>query len=172
MQERAMQLSNGFSAALVAISLVISLTGSVSAQSVASGTIEGTVVDSTGGVVIGAMVEIRNPITGFQQITTTDGMGIFRFTNIPLNQYHDQVNQSGFASSAQDVNVRSVVPVALKFMLSVAGVEAAVTVEAGTEDIVENVPYAHADVDISTLEKLPTLSPASGLSDAITLASP
>src|SRR5206468_10839894 len=47
-----------------------------------------------------------------------------------------------------------------------------VSVEAGAQDILENVPYAHADVDISTLDKLPTLSPASGLSDAIMLASP
>src|SRR5215510_11978011 len=53
------------------------------AQSVASGTIEGTVVDSTGAVVIGAMVELRNPITGFQQTAVTDSMGAFRFTNIP-----------------------------------------------------------------------------------------
>ena len=33
------------------------------AQSVASGTIEGTVVDSTGAIVVGAMVEIRYLIT-------------------------------------------------------------------------------------------------------------
>ena len=34
------------------------------------------------------------------------------------------------------------------------------------------LPYAHADVDIGQLDKLPTLSPASGLSDAIVLSSP
>src|SRR5262249_10774978 len=55
---------------------------------------------------------------------------------------------------------------------ALAGVRESVVVEAGAADIVENVPYAHADIDISTLDKLPTLSPASGLSDAITLASP
>jgi hypothetical protein len=55
------------------------------AQSVASGTIEGTVVDSTGGVIVGAMVELRNPITGFEQTALTDSIGAFRFTNIPFN---------------------------------------------------------------------------------------
>ena len=56
----------------------------VSGQSVASGTIEGSVVDPTGAVVVGASVEIRNPLTGFVQTAVTDGMGLFRFTNIPF----------------------------------------------------------------------------------------
>src|SRR2546428_673058 len=142
------------------------------AQSVASGTIEGTVVDSTGAIVVGAMVEIRNPITGFEQTAVTDSMGTFRFANIPFNPYHLQVSQPGFAPAAQDVNVRSAVSVPIKVTLSVAGISETVEVEAGGQDILENVPYAHADVNISTLDKLPTFSPASGLSDAIVLSSP
>jgi outer membrane cobalamin receptor len=148
------------------------LAGSVSGQSVASGTIEGTVVDSTGGVVVGAMVEIRNPITGFQQTAATDSSGVFRFTNIPFNPYHIEVTQQGFASAAQDVNVRSTVPVPVKITLVVAGVTESVRVEAGAGDILENVPYSHADVDIGILDKLPVLAPASGLSEAIMLSSP
>src|SRR5215813_303175 len=142
------------------------------AQSVASGTIEGTVVDSTGAVIVGATVEIRNPISGFERTTVTDSMGTFRFTNIPFNPYHLQVSQQGFAPAAQDVNVRSSVTVPVKLMLSVAGLSETVQVEAGGADILENVPYAHADVNITTLDKLPMLSPASGLSDAIVLSSP
>src|SRR5437867_4525250 len=86
----------------------------VSGQSVASGTIEGTVVDSTGGVVVGAMVEMLNPVTGFRQTAVTDSMGAFRFTNVPFNPYHTQVTQQGFAPSAQDVNVRTTVPIPVK----------------------------------------------------------
>jgi hypothetical protein len=141
------------------------------AQSVASGTIEGTVVDPSGGIVVGATVEIRNPITGFQQMTTTDSMGVFRFSNVPFNSYHLQVMQTGFDPAAQDINVRSTVTVPVKVMLPVAGLAQTVVVETGG-DIIENVPYAHADVDIGVLDKLPTLSPASGLSDAIILSSP
>ena len=70
------------------------------------------------------------------------------------------------------VNVRSTVPASVKVTLTVAGVTESVTVEATGADILENVPYAHSDVDVSTLNKLPTLSPASGLSDAIILSSP
>ncbi len=144
----------------------------VSAQSVASGTIEGTVVDPTGGVIVGAKVEMRNPLTGAAQTAVTDTAGMFRFTNIPFNNYHIEVTQQGFGSATQDVNVRTSIPVPVKIMLSLAGVSQEVSVQTGAEDILENVPYAHADVNIATLDKLPALSPASGLSDAIVLTSP
>jgi Carboxypeptidase regulatory-like domain len=169
-----MQSSNWLSARAVTFVFcgVLLLTRSVSGQSVASGTIEGTVVDPTGAVVTGAMVEMRNPLTGFQQTAVTDSSGMFRFTNVPFNPYHIQVTQQGFSPAALDVNVRTTVPIPVKMMISVAGIKETVVVEAGAEDVIENVPYAHADVDITTLDKLPVLSPASGLSDAITLASP
>jgi hypothetical protein len=160
---------------IVVISLLVLFVFSSSqaaAQSVASGTVEGTVVDSTGGVVVGAMVDIRNPITGYQQTTVTDSAGMFRFNNVPFNGYHVQVTQSGFAPTAQDVNVRATVPVTVKIMLPVAGVSESVSVEASASDILETAPYAHADVDITTLAKLPLVSSGSGLSDAIILSSP
>ncbi len=67
-----------FSQALVVLSILL-------AQSLVSGTVDGTIVDPTGAVVVGATVEIRNPITGFQQTAMTDSMGMFRFTNVPFN---------------------------------------------------------------------------------------
>jgi outer membrane cobalamin receptor len=146
--------------------------GRASAQSVASGTIEGAVLDPTGGVITGATVELENPVTGFRQTAVTDPAGTFRFTNIPFNNYHIEATQQGFAPAAQDLAVRTTVTVTVKMTLTVAGVAQEVKVEAGAEDILENVPYAHADVDIGTLDKLPVMSPASGLSDAIILSSP
>src|SRR5438105_516931 len=152
--------------------LLSSIAISAAAQSVASGTIEGTVVDPTGAVVTGATVEIRNPISRYQQMTTTDSMGAFRFTNIPLNPYHLEVMAPGFAAAAQDVNVRTTVPISVKITLAVAGVSQEVSVEAGAADILETVPFAHADVDIATFDKLPTLSPGSALSDTIAMTAP
>ena len=142
------------------------------AQSVASGTIDGTVADPSGGVISGAAVEIRNPISGYRQTTTTDSSGMFHFANVPFNSYHLEVTQQGFATAAQDVNVRTTVPLPVMFKLAVAGISQTVDVEASGADLVETAPFAHSDVDASLLAKLPTSSPASGLSDAITLAAP
>src|SRR5437867_9256860 len=102
--------------------LLSSFATPAAAQSVASGTIEGTVVDPTGAVVTGATVEVRNPISRYQQTTTTDSMGAFRFTNLPLNPYHVEVIAPGFAAAAQDVTVRTTVPISIKVSLTVAGV--------------------------------------------------
>src|SRR2546428_551744 len=125
--------------------LSIFLAQPVQAQSVASGTVEGTVADPTGAVVSGAKVEIRNPLTGYQQATTTDTSGVFRFSNLPFNNYHIEITQQGFAAAGQDVNVRSTVPASVKVTLTVAGVTESVTVEATGADILENVPYEHGD---------------------------
>jgi hypothetical protein len=57
------------------IALALGFSGiGASAQSVASGTIEGAVVGSSGGVVVGTTVDITNPLTGFQQTAVTDAI--------------------------------------------------------------------------------------------------
>lgn len=132
-----------------------------------AGTIEGTVVDPSGAVVPSADIEIENPITGFSRSAETDQNGQFRFSNIPPNQYHLEISASGFAPSQQDVNVRTSVPIQLKISLMLAGATETVTVESKGADILENVPYAHDDVDRSVYSKLPLSSPGAGMSDAI-----
>ena len=38
--------------------------------------------------VVAAKVELKNPISGYDQVQQTDATGNFRFTNIPFNNYH------------------------------------------------------------------------------------
>ena len=143
------------------------------AQSLGSaGTIDGVVTDPSGSVIPGASVELKNPITNYDRSTVTDAGGAFHFLNVPPNPYQVVVTAKGFAIGAQDVAVRSSVPIALKFALSLAGERQTVTVEASGPGLLENVPYAHSDVDRQLSAMLPTLSPGSGLSDTITLSSP
>jgi carboxypeptidase family protein len=132
--------------------------------------IGGTVMDNTGAVVPNATVEIHNPVSGYIRSTTTDTSGKFRFTNIPFNPYHLAVTAPGFASFAQDVEVRSSVPVDLPIKLQVSGSSTAVTVEAEGGDLIENDPIAHTDVDKSLFDKLPLESQSSSLSSLVTLA--
>jgi hypothetical protein len=137
-----------------------------------AGTVEGTVTDPSGAAIPSASVSIINRITGYQQVTKTDNTGGFRLSNVPPNPYHLEVTVPNFNLYAQDVTVRSSAPISLKIPLTLAGSKAIVTVESGGADILENVPYAHNDMDRATYAKLPTTSPGSALSDAITFASP
>jgi hypothetical protein len=153
--------------------LVVALTvAAANAQSVGnSGSVNGSVVDPTGAVVAGAKVEIRNAVSGLDRSTTTDAAGKFAFTNIPFNPYHLVVTAEGFAAAVQDVEPRSAVPVGVAIKLQVAGSTTAVTVEAA-EDLLENDPTFHTDVDKSLFDKLPLESQSSSLSSLVTLATP
>ena len=53
-----------------------------------SGSISGTVTDSTGAVIPGAVVSVQNPVSAYSRSATTDGAGHFRFSNLPFNPYH------------------------------------------------------------------------------------
>ena len=143
----------------------------VFAQSGNSGTINGVVKDPSGAVVTGATVSIHNPVSGYDRSTTTDSTGSFTFSNIPLNPYHLSAQAGGFGTYAQDVDVRSSVPVAVNIALAVAGSSSTVTVEGGT-DLIENESTFHTDVDRSLFEKLPLESKSSSLSSLVTLATP
>ncbi len=142
----------------------------VNAQS-NSASISGTVLDSTGAVVPNATVEIHNPVSAFQRSTTTDASGRFSFPNVPFNPYHLSVSSAAFAAATKDIEVRSPVPLDIKFNLKVAGSSEVVTVESGG-DLIENDPTGHTDVDRGLFDKIPLESQSSSVSSLVTLASP
>jgi Carboxypeptidase regulatory-like domain len=143
------------------------------AQSGGSSTsVTGTVVDPTGAVVPNAVVEIRNPVSGFERTVTTDSAGKFNVPNIPFNPYHLTVTGPNFAPYAQDVDVRSIVPVTISVTLQVKGSSETVTVEAAGEDLLENTSTFHTDVDRGLFDKMPLESRSSSVSSLVTLSSP
>jgi len=145
---------------------------SAGAQSTGNSMVSGTVLDPSGAVVVGATVEMRNPVSGFSRSATTDAAGKFSFANVPFNPYHLTVTGKGFAPYAEDVDVRSIVPVNLNVSLTVTASAEAVTVEADAEDLLENTSTFHTDVDRSLFDKIPLESASSSLSSLVTLATP
>ena len=159
--------------AIISVFVIGIAAANAAAQSLGNaGTVEGLVADASGAVVSKATVEIRNSITGYRQATTSDAAGSFRFTGVPPNPYRLTVSAPGFSAAERDVSVRTAVPINLKIELAVAGSQTTVNVEASGATQVENVPSSHTDVDETLFSKLATLSPGSGLNDAILLTSP
>jgi len=159
-------------AALVLGFVLAFAAGPAKAQLGNSGSIEGVVKDSSGGVVAGAKVEISFPVTGYQRETTTGKDGTFRFSNVPFNPYHVVVTAPGFASSTQDVDVRSSVPNSIQVGLKVETAATSITVEANGGDLVEKDPSFHTDVDTALTDRLPLESQSSSVSSLVTLATP
>jgi hypothetical protein len=138
----------------------------------ATGTVEGTVFDLTGAVVPGATVKVSNPITGYKNSTDTDENGAFVFRNVPFNHYHLAITAKGFGAAEHDVDLHSSVPVSLKLTLPLATSQTQVNVEARAQDVLENDPTAHADLDSSLIATLPVPSVSSGLASVIAASAP
>src|SRR5258706_12570714 len=131
-----------------------------------AGTIEGTVVDSSGAVVAKAAVTLRHAVSGYTQSTVSAADGSFRLTNIPANPYRLEVTAAGFNVFAQNVDIKNSIPVPVKATLAVAGSTTTVVVQ-GAAEALETDPSAHVDVDRTQLLKIPAFYPAGGLSQAI-----
>jgi hypothetical protein len=162
---------NPLLAALLVIFYLASGAGAYAQSGGNSTSVAGTVSDPSGAVVPSATVEIHNPVSAFSRITTTDSAGKFSIPNVPFNPYHLSVTGQGFAAYAQDVDVRSLVPLSLTITLQVAGSSTVVTVESGS-DLVENDSTFHTDVDKAIVDRLPLESQSSSLSSAVTLVTP
>jgi Carboxypeptidase regulatory-like domain len=116
-------------------------------------------------------VDIHNPVSEFERSTTTDDSGNFSFTNVPFNPYHLSVTAKGFAAHAEDVDVRSSVPVTVPIKLQLAGTVTTVTVEGGA-DLVENDSTSHTDVSRELFDRMPLESASSSVSSLVTEAVP
>ena len=156
----------------VLLYLTLGLIGASAQSGGSSTTVNGTVLDPSGAVVPGATVEIHNPVSHFDRTTTTDSVGKFTIPNVPFNPYHLTITRTGFSPHAQDIDVRSVVPLSLSINLQVAGSSQSVTVEASGEDLLEKTPIFHTDVDRDLFNKLPLESASSSVSSLVTLATP
>jgi hypothetical protein len=161
-----------WASSLAFIAVVFLFCYRAAAQTSSSGTIQGVVTDQTNAVVAGAQVHIQNPVSGYARTVTSDGAGRFTIANVPFNPYHLTVTGKGFSPFAQDVDVRSVVPVNLAIGLKVTGATETVTVEAGAGDLVEADSTFHTDVDRGLFDKVPIESTSSSVSSLVTLASP
>jgi len=151
---------------------VLALSLTATAQTGGNSTaVTGTVLDPSGAVVPNATVKIHNPVSQFSRAAVTDSAGKFTIANVPFNPYHLTVKGEGFASWAQEIDVRSLVALDLNITLHIAGSSETVTVEAGGE-LVENDPTFHTDVDRALLDKIPLESATSSVSSLVTLASP
>ncbi len=158
---------------LACITLGLCLTTALWAQSATSnsGTIRGSVLDPSNAAIPGAIVQIQNPVSHYNQIVRSDTQGnsssiTSRSTTITFPRW-----PRDFRRGEQDVEVRSPIPLEIKFTLNIGESTSAVTVT-DSGDLVETDPTSHTDVDRGLFEKLPLESNSSSLSSLVTLATP
>jgi hypothetical protein len=77
----------------------LAIPGSAWAQGEAS--ISGIVTDSTGAVIVGATVKVRNTETSVTRTQTSDAGGRYRATLLPVGRYEVTVEQTGFRTETR-----------------------------------------------------------------------
>lgn len=112
------------------------------------GDLKGVVVDSTGAVVVGASVEVKNQATNETRTVTTNDQGGFLVSRLNVGSYTISVTSPGFATSAvKDVKVSVAFVTDQNITLSPSGSQATVTVTSG--DVTTQVNTT--DQQLSTL---------------------
>jgi hypothetical protein len=84
---------------LLVVALLLGSTPPLEAQITA--TISGTVYDTSGGVVAGASVNLRNEATGETRGTVTNGDGVFVFPALLIGSYTVEIQAKGFKNLTQ-----------------------------------------------------------------------
>jgi outer membrane receptor protein involved in Fe transport len=122
-----------------------------------TGSISGTVSDSSGGVIPGAAIAVRNVDTSAVRNTTSNADGGFTIPLLPVGIYEVTAEAAGFsAGRVANVVVSVGTDANVKLLLEPAGVQAAVTVSAEAPLIETTKSSVSSVVNERMIENLPT----------------
>jgi hypothetical protein len=81
--------------------ILLASSGAAHAQ-IFPGQIRGTVRDTQGAVVPGALITLSAPATGLERKTTSDSGGNFSFVELPLGTFDVRISKGGFKTTVQN----------------------------------------------------------------------
>ncbi|HJQ69014.1 MAG TPA: TonB-dependent receptor [Blastocatellia bacterium] len=103
-RSRLRRLASSLAALWLALFMLHPLSPSAAAQTTTS-TIEGTVTDTNGAVIVGAEVKASGTTLASERTTRTDSDGFYRLTALPAGTYTLTVSQAGFASRTSKIEL-------------------------------------------------------------------
>ena len=150
-----MRLLHVLAAAIIVACVTVPLT----AQSqITTGVIDATVVDTSGAVLPGVDVEVRNVDTNQARSLTTDRDGRFVALQLPSGRYTVTLKLAGFATVVQENVVASVgETVRLTSTMKVSGIAETVTVSTVSPAVETTRTAASSTLNQTTIESTPIL---------------
>ena len=143
-------------ARLVLASSALFLLPAFAAAQTPTGTISGRVIDSNGGVILGASVSIASPALQGTQTRVTTENGDYIFRALPPGLYTVTVESMGFAKMDQSVRVAPSEMATLNVTLQPATVTESVSVITSDDRSFVNTVQAAANLDYQLIRTLPT----------------
>ena len=140
----------------VFLGVIVLLVATTNAWAQATAQINGTVADSSGGVLPGVTVIAIQTETGFRREVVSDESGAYSLLNLPIGPYRIEASLAGFRSFAQtgvvlQVNSNPVVPVRLEL----GSLEETVSVEASAPLVETRNPAVGQVITNEQVEALP-----------------
>jgi hypothetical protein len=123
-----------------------------------TGTISGTVTDSSGAVVVGAQVTIRDMQTGISRETTTNSQGFYEFLTVKPSKYELTVEVKGFEKAVKrDISVVVGLESHLDLTLTPGSVNETIEIKAEVPLIEPDKTNVSFSVDTQQIQNLPLL---------------
>jgi len=142
-------------AVCTALSILYVLFAIPSGAQTVTATLQGQVLDSSGGGIPKAKVSAANEATGFSRSTQSSDNGEYEFPAIPVGHYKVSAQVAGFKTEEKEVTLQVGQVATLNFTLSVGNINERVTVQATTE-VTEPTRTQISDVITQTqIESLP-----------------
>ncbi len=147
--------------AAAVVCAAIALLVSASAPAYAQGggvtsSIAGTVVDTTGAVVPGADVKVRNNATGVEFAAVTADNGTFSIPALQPGTYTVTISLMGFKTAVvNNVVVNAGVPGSVRVTLALGSLEETVVVTGGGEIVQTQTAAVSTTLDVNQIAKLP-----------------
>ncbi len=152
MKHKAMRL-------VLALSVMLGLSATAFAQGGSTSSISGVVVDSTGGVVPGATITVKNDATNATFEAVSNSNGSFTVPSLGVGSYTVSVQLQGFKTFvAKDVRVSAGGPTSIRATLEVGGLEQTVTVEAAAAMVQTTGSSVSKTIDLKQISNLPLAS--------------
>src|SRR3954447_21444139 len=145
---------------VAALLVTLSVAGAAHAQGSFFTSLSGTVVDTSGGVIPGADVKVKNNGTGAENITVTAVNGTFSIPSLSGGDYSVVVSLQGFKTvTLRSVTLNAAVPASVKVVMSVGAVEENVTVVGDSGLVVQTqTPSVATTMSATQIISLPLTS--------------
>ena len=123
----------------------------------ATTTLTGTVADTSGAMIPGASVLVKNNATATEFTATTNEQGAFTVPAIDPGLYTVTVTLMGFKTAVLNkVQVLAATPASVRVTLDVGGLEETVVVSGGSEIVQTQSAAVTSTIDTNQILKLPT----------------
>ena len=140
--------------ALFAVTILLLTAGIMSAQSLQTGDLQGTISDPSGAVIPGAKVTLKSLDTGAVQTTTANNSGDYRFTLLKPGRYSVAATQTGFQTVERPVEVTVGQSATVPLTLQVG--QATQTIEVNEEaPLVSTSPSQNTNFTYTQVQLLP-----------------